>query len=185
MVGIITPSKRLSFERDYEDFRTFAIYAHGDQQYGPMPYAFHLASVENNLIFFGYKESHYRAAAWLHDVVEDTKITHDKVYQLFGAKVASMVWACTGEGLTRAERNASIIKKIQSFPEAAPVKVSDRLTNVLFGITQKSSQLNRYIDEQPAFSSWMKELMTIDKRSLQMWNYLEDTIEKAKAARHD
>jgi len=58
--------------------RDFAIQAHGDQKYGTKPYVYHLDQVAAICctIKFHYDSETLRTAAFLHDVLEDTKVTH-------------------------------------------------------------------------------------------------------------
>ena len=54
------------------------------------------------------------AAAWLHDTIEDTSVTREDIVAHFGDEVAALVWAVTGEGATRSERNQSAYAKIRA-----------------------------------------------------------------------
>lgn len=114
-----------------EKARAFAIAAHGGQLYGDRPYADHLAAVVQILRDHGYDDqSTWLAAGWLHDVIEDTPVILGDLENRFGGLVCAIVWACTGEGKTRAERNASIYAKLRTAPVAVPVKVADRIANI-------------------------------------------------------
>ena len=109
----------------------FARKQHGDQLYGNgEPYVDgHVAKVVEVLKQFEAHPIHI-AAGWLHDVIEDTPTTRQDVSRNFGEQVASLVWACTGIGGNRRERNVSIYEKIAANPEAAIVKTADRIANV-------------------------------------------------------
>lgn len=109
---------------------SFARERHAGQLYGDHPYVDgHVCYVVGILLVFGYDEV-FRAAGWLHDVIEDTPTTREEIRGRFGSTVESLVWACTGVGANRRERNASIYEKITALPEAAIVKVADRIANV-------------------------------------------------------
>lgn len=56
--------------------RTFAIEAHGEQRYGDQPYSVHLDAVAGLLEPYG---ADAQMIGYLHDVVEDTAITADRV----------------------------------------------------------------------------------------------------------
>lgn len=129
--------------------QVFAIRAHGDQKYGSGLYCDHLQAVVHILADFGYHGA-YENAGWLHDVVEDTPITGADIRKLFGDWVADAVNACTGVGRNRKERNASIYDKIARFPEAAPIKVADRIANVE-NAAPGSSHAGMYAKEAMAF----------------------------------
>lgn len=108
----------------------FAREMHEGQDYGGEPYADgHIAKVVAILADFGF-DGFYLAAGWLHDVIEDTSATKDDIDRKFGPHVGGLVWACTGEGKNRKLRNASIYQKIDACPDAAIVKVADRIANV-------------------------------------------------------
>ena len=174
----------LSVEKQWQDFRIFAIQRHGNQMYGDLPYAFHLASVEFLLIEYGFHEHDYVCSAWLHDVLEDTKTSINRVYQNYGGRVASMVYSCTGEGPDRVSRNNSIYAKLLKYPEAAPVKVADRIANVNncirnVGDARIMDKLNMYVAEWPVFRAHIRELMLDEPRKAQLWDCLENTMEKA------
>jgi len=134
-----------------ERARGAAIAMHGDQLYGDQPYRSHLYAVVQVLRDFGYGDT-YVAAGWLHDVCEDTSVSRDDVKRDFGPLVANLVWACTGEGRTRSERNDAIYDKIAAHPSAAVVKVADRVANVE-AAQVAPAHMTRYWLEARAFQS--------------------------------
>jgi hypothetical protein len=181
---VVGKQEYISVEKQWQDYRMFAIDAHGSQMYGVLPYAFHLATVEYILIEHGFHEHDYVCAAWLHDVLEDTKVKLDKIFQNYGGRVTSLVYSCTGEGPTRKERNESIYAKLLKYPEAAPIKVADRLSNVnncIKNITEPGvmDKLNMYVAEWPTFRAHVRGLMLDEPRKASLWDYLELTMEKA------
>lgn len=108
----------------------FALHHHGDQLYGDKPYVeSHLADVARIVEFYGGTDEDI-AAAWLHDVVEDTAATFEEVYARFGWHVGGIVGACTGFGDTREKRNQCIYDRIALRKHAALVKTADRIANV-------------------------------------------------------
>jgi (p)ppGpp synthase/HD superfamily hydrolase len=130
--------------------RAFAIEAHGDQRYGDRPYADHLGDVARIVAEFGGSDEQI-AAAWLHDTLEDCPtVRYPDLLKQFGRDVSDMVWACTGKGATRDERNAKIYEKIAKWPAAAIVKVADRIANVEAS-EPGSKHAERYLDEREEF----------------------------------
>jgi len=109
--------------------RRFAEAAHKDQRYGDAPYVTHLVAVRRVLADFDHAGA-LAIAAWLHDTVEDTGVTREEIETRFGAEVAGLVWAVTGVGANRKERNADAYAKIQAHPPAAILKLADRIANV-------------------------------------------------------
>lgn len=128
--------------------RRFAEERHAGQRYGDCPYLVHLDAVRCVLQDFGYGGA-LGAAAWLHDVVEDTPTSRDEVASRFGEEVASLVWAVTGIGRNRKERCSSAYEKIRAHPAAATLKLADRIANV--EASRGSRRLLMYRAEWPAF----------------------------------
>lgn len=183
-------SSHLSFEKDWMDFRVFAIRRHGEQKYGSYPYALHLAMVENYLSEFGFKEYHYQAAAWLHDVLEDTRTVLDDILNCYGGIVASIVYSVSGEGATRKERNANMYERVAKYPLAAPVKVADRISNLTISITsarhrEDVSKLKMYLNEAEEFRANIFPHIADSKRGLLLWEALESTLQKAEQTLQD
>ena len=133
-----------------EAVRAFAVCAHGEQRYGDRPYVEHLSAVVEVLEQFGFDDD-YVAAGWLHDVVEDTAATKADVEAAFGARVAKLVSAVSGGG-DRAAHVASIYEKIAAYPDAANVKLADRIANVE-ACDPGDKHFVRYGREHPGFTS--------------------------------
>lgn len=173
----------VSIEFKNNSWRTMAIAAHGSQMYGNLHYSYHLSSVENILVEHGFDDNVYRAAAWLHDVLEDTKVTYSQIVDFYGNEIAQYVFAVTGEGPNRTDRAISIFNKLRTKPEAAPVKVADRIANIAHGIaTNNTRKLSMYLKEWETFKYNVEPLMLSNKtsKSAYLWSELEDLIERAK-----
>jgi (p)ppGpp synthase/HD superfamily hydrolase len=127
----------------------FARAAHDGQKYGGRPYAWHLESVVAVLAGAGFGAD-YQAAGWLHDVSEDVGVPIAALRSRFGDRVADLVKACTGVGRNRKERNACIYERIARCPDAAIVKVADRIANVE-AAAQGSSHAEMYLKEATSF----------------------------------
>ena len=139
--------------------KAFALEAHKDQTYGDLPYDYHLKEVVKNVLGsasyknvpFGEQDS-VVAAAWLHDVVEDTDVTLNDIRDQFGGRVARIVDFCTDEpGENRKERKAKTLKKIAKAPSYAKlVKLGDRLANMRASI-ENPGMSKMYRKEFPQF----------------------------------
>jgi hypothetical protein len=112
-----------------QDARSFAFWAHREQEYNGGPYSDHLEAVHRVLVEAGF-EGAILSAAFLHDVLEDTRIETSFLADRFGGDVADLVWAVAGEGATRRERNACIYARLQEIPVAKDLKVADRVANL-------------------------------------------------------
>lgn len=123
--------------------RTFAIAAHGSQQYGNHPYVVHLDAVA--AIAANYGET-AQTVAYLHDVVEDTPVSLAEVRAHFGELIACCVAPLTDEaGATRKERKAKTYAKLATvngeLALALIVKAADRLANVQACIADNKQDL--------------------------------------------
>ena len=113
-----------------EAVRDWAIAAHGNQRYGDLPYAFHLDHVAGTARRFGLVSYFAVAAAYLHDVLEDTDKTADDVEAVVGDCTTEIVRTVTK---TKGESRKAYYDRIvlRSDPsirvDAAELKVCDRI----------------------------------------------------------
>lgn len=155
--------------------RYYATQKHHNQAYsGGLPYTHHLAKVEAVLVEYGFTEIEMRAAAWLHDVVEDTETKIKDISELFGKEVANLVGAVTNEpGPNRKTRAALTYPKIRQSDKAIALKLADRIAN----ISQEGSLVEMYRKEYPEFRHGLF-IPTKDQRILDMWKALDKWAEK-------
>ena len=113
-----------------------AVRAHAGQRrkYAPEPYVNHPARVAA-LVTVRHPDPVLIAAAWLHDVVEDTPVGLDEISRDFGPEVAAVVAGCTNadhdESLPRAEKKRRDRARLASQPVGVKrIKLCDRLDNV-------------------------------------------------------
>lgn len=102
------------------------------------------------------------AAALLHDVVEDTPITHAEIAELFGDTVAGMVYDLTdqytdpAEG-NRAERKAKERDRLSNIsPEAQTIKYADLIDNTVSIAKHDPDFARVYLKEKRALLDVMK-----------------------------
>jgi (p)ppGpp synthase/HD superfamily hydrolase len=136
-----------------ERARELALAAHGEQRYGKSPYRVHLEHVEEVVRRFAHDDL-MRAAAWLHDTVEDTALTLEEVRAAVGNEVADIVAAVTDEpGENRkARKAATLVKLAAASPAARAVKLADRIANVEATIAHGRGDLySMYAGEHAAF----------------------------------
>jgi (p)ppGpp synthase/HD superfamily hydrolase len=152
--------------------RAFAIAAHGDQTYGrgaqARPYVAHLDEVAGVLRELASPAGDVElAAAYLHDVVEDTGTTTagiEAAFARFGADVAARLAAiagfCTDEpGPNRKQRKAATYARMRGDVAAAPpwirsavqVKLADRIANLRACHRDNPSMLEMYRRESASF----------------------------------
>ncbi len=106
-----------------------AIALHGDQLYGERPYSVHLHAVWAYARDFEL-DIHQQRLAIYHDVLEDCGIAKESFAQEHGEDLAEDVWACSGEGSNRVEKQSSIKRKLLLRPSAINIKMLDRCTNM-------------------------------------------------------
>lgn len=132
--------------------RALATTAHQGQKYGTQPYMVHIEDVVRRVKQIT-TDPEVIAAAYLHDVVEDTDVPLEYITKHFGKNVARMVWAVTGTGPDRAAKMADAIEKIAQTPGSELVKSADRLSNAAASKAEKKMKLyNRYRDEHTNLS---------------------------------
>ncbi len=116
----------------------FATAAHGatgqKRKYTEEPYVVHLREVAGLVAAHGGDEAMI-AAAWLHDVVEDTAITLDEIEAHFGADVAALVFALTDvsrpeDGNRAARKELDRLHTNKAPPRAKTIKLADIISNI-------------------------------------------------------
>jgi (p)ppGpp synthase/HD superfamily hydrolase len=149
--------------------REFAENAHGKQRYGDAPYVTHLGAVRAVLSDFGVGGD-VAVAAWLHDVLEDTTVTRETLELVFGKGVTDLVWAVTGVGETRKERNSNVYGKLEASAGGRLLKLADRIANVEASAKNRE-KLSMYRAEHPRFRA-----AVYDGFNLGMWKRLEKAL---------
>lgn len=146
--------------------RLFALAAHSavDQRrkYTNEPYIVHLAAVAS-LVKSVASSSEMVAAAWLHDVVEDTKITLEIIADEFGREVGNYVYWLTDFSKPE-DGNREIRKQIDRehialapFP-AQTIKVADLIDNTRTIVARDPNFARTYLREK-------RQVLTVLKRA--------------------
>ena len=153
----------------------FAERAHGLQKYGDLPYTEHLHDVFSTLLEFGwYDDDDLLAAAYLHDVLEDTSTTVAELEAQFGMPVAALVEMVTNEpGRNRAERHAKTYPKIRG-AETIALKLADRISNARCAAKNRPDLLLMYRAEYPEFQVALRHQST--NAHAGMWAALDDLL---------
>jgi len=140
------------------DAEMFACGAHLGQKHGERPYISHPRDVVRILRRIGCEDQEVLAAAYLHDVIEDTPASYQDIKQLFGKRVAEIVWSVTDElGRNRKERKERTWPKIFASKEGTLLKLADLAANVEDAILNGSKLLQMYVKEWSAIYSGYKE----------------------------
>ena len=176
--------------------RTIATKAHDGQSYGHEPYTCHLehtVSTVGSWIPYTDRTATLLAAAWLHDVPEDTTTTIEHLRAMFPEDVCDLVDACTdGDGKTRKEKKERPYTLIPKVRNSIVVKLADRLANVeaaiseikdlsapssecpLSEVDRRRGILNMYRKEYPEFADRLRHSVTdFEDDVVMMWGHLE------------
>jgi (p)ppGpp synthase/HD superfamily hydrolase len=161
--------------------REFALCAHGEQRYGAalqdggealLPYSVHLDNVAEIAYAFGLSVT-VEAAAYLHDVLEDTRVTREQLVAEFGAEIAALVEAVTDKpGVNRAARHAATYPTLKLNAEAVALKLCDRIANAQAAFQNNPGLFKMYRKEHAAFGA---ALRTEGQWEL-IWEYLDNLI---------
>jgi (p)ppGpp synthase/HD superfamily hydrolase len=157
---------------------------HKYQVYGEdQPYMIHLLDVVNALIEFGHDDPVILAAAWLHDIIEDTPVNYYFVQDAVGARVAEIVFALTDElGRSRKDRKKLTIPKLCEYTDnngdgALTVKLADWIANVRECYRGDPKKLQMYQKDWEEFVTTLRNLD--DDGNLEpMWEELEQLLTK-------
>lgn len=134
--------------------RAFAKRRHGDQRrkYDNTPYWHHLRNVAGIVEAFGGSEVMI-AAAWAHDLVEDTDVTLDEVTAVLGFEVRTLVYYLSdlsrpedGNRETRKAIDRSHIKSAP--PEAQTIKLADLIDNTASIVQHDKNFARVYLAEK-------------------------------------
>jgi (p)ppGpp synthase/HD superfamily hydrolase len=109
-------------------------------------------------------------AIWLHDVMEDCRVSYGELVREFNVEIAEIVYALTNEiARSRSEMSDLTYPKIRALGAAAIfVKLCDRISNTEASINHPDGYHGMYKREFPKFK---KHLRTDDWG--QMWSDLE------------
>jgi len=164
------------------DAESFATMAHKGQKYGDEDFIVHPRKVVD--ILAKYKEYYtpydYKVlvdAAWLHDVLEDTKFTWGDIQKQFGEGVCRLVYAVTNEyGENRKEKWENTCSKVLDHPLAVHLKLIDRIANVQSAVVNGKFR-RMYLREHKDF---VLSLMSTIVRVPHLWCLYFDTIERLR-----
>lgn len=158
----------------------YAAYLHEavNHYYSGQPYSVHLEMVYNYAYQFRYlldpsNRETALAAAFCHDLIEDTRETYNDVKSATNEAIAEVVYALTNEkGKNRKERaNEKYYQGIRENEIAVFVKICDRLANVKFSKDTESKMFAVYKKEHWDFKNI---LYTIEFKD--MWIELDNLI---------
>jgi (p)ppGpp synthase/HD superfamily hydrolase len=143
-----------------ELIKEFAIRSHNNvnHKYGVYSYSFHLKMVVDvaNKFINTIPEKDREivlSACWLHDTIEDCRLTYNDVKEVSNTKVAEIVFALSNEkGKNRKERaNDKYYDGIREVEYATFVKLCDRIANIKHSKKERSRMFEVYKKENENF----------------------------------
>lgn len=145
-----------------------------------LPYSFHLRMVVKACHDFiklvpEDKRHIVVAAGFLHDSIEDARLTYNDVKSATNKDVAEIVRAVTnyGRGRDRDERMPDFVyEDIRNTEFATFVKLCDRIANVQYSKMTGSSMFKKYSKEQEHF----KSKLFVEGELTEMWDYLDGIL---------
>lgn len=103
------------------------------------------------------------AAAWLHDVVEDTKLPHEQIIDACGVQTYYLVLELTNPSKQLLKANRQLKKEVDRYhiervsSEAKLIKLIDRTDNLCESLTAPESFRKKYIPESDALVLILKD----------------------------
>lgn len=150
------------------------VFSDKGQTYGLDPYVKHLRDVYDVLLRFDVTDRNMLTAAFLHDILEDTEVSHQTLVDLFGIAVVDLVWAVTDEpGASRKARKEATYPKIRSEPGAVQLKLADRIANIENSLrTGEMRMFRMYRKEHLDFTKALRVIGEYDD----MWDHLAKLV---------
>lgn len=143
----------MSLSTDVKMARDLATSAHlGAVDKAGAPYILHPERVANRL-----NSPEEKVVAWLHDVVEDTDVTIEKIAEMFGYDTAKVVDAITHR---KGESWTDYLCRVKGNKIATSVKISDLIDNSNLSRLKKITK--RDIDRSAKYHRALIFLMEID-----------------------
>lgn len=166
-----------------DEARKFATRAHADQgqrrKYTDQPYIIHPAAVASMVGAVGGDECSV-AAAWLHDVLEDTSTSRREIYCKFGKEVWGLVLELTAvskpsDGNRRARKLKDLLHLSHATPRAMTIKLADIIDNLPSVLLHAPDFAKVYVEEKRA------ELGVLTAGNVVLWRIANRIVSKYDA----
>lgn len=143
------------------EVRQIAVTGHEGQEYDNQPYTVHLDDVVGVMAEFGYSNDTLVQLGLLHDIVEDTDMTADRLRELGVDEliVLAVLFLSDEDGHNRKTRKANTYKRVrldidaggEHIPIGLAVKWADRIANLRASTRSNPGLLKMYRKEWEAF----------------------------------
>jgi (p)ppGpp synthase/HD superfamily hydrolase len=157
-------------------FATAAHYAIGQvRKYTNEPYIEHPKRVAELVQSVNGHSWHMVAAAWLHDVVEDTKVPLSVITDIFGGAVGMMVMHLTNVPLSEGNRKTRFDLNLQKLSlasdETKTIKLADLIDNTASIVRHDRSFATVYLTEKE------KTLEVLKGGDLMLWRRAQRVLQ--------
>lgn len=159
----------------------FALQRHGKQAHGSLKIGDHLRDVVDNVRKHYDPHVNYSdpeeviAAAWMHDIIEDTDTDLDDIEPMFGERVGTIVGLLTDkQGRNRLERHLYTYHMIRTDPDALLIKLCDRRHNQARSIKHGEHWLAMYLKE----FTYFKFALWTPHKFVALWDELDAQFEE-------
>ena len=162
----------------------YASAAHGavgqKRKYTGEPYIVHPAEVVGILRVAGVFSPDMLAAAWLHDVLEDTRVTQSDLLQVFGPVVAALVNQLTDvskpwDGNREARKRIDREHTARACPEAKSIKLADLISNTRSIVEHDRNFARVYLKEKALLLEVLR-----DCSHPALWTQANELLEESK-----
>ena len=165
-----------------ENARAFSIGAHEaiqqKRKYTGEPYYMHPMAV-GSIVWGAYGDENMLAAAYLHDVVEDTGVTLSTIENLFGEDIATLVSGLTdvsksSDGNREERKRIDREHTAQQSPRCKTIKLADLIHNSQSILEHDRDFAKIYIKEKELLLDVLKE------GDSKLWNIANEIVQGAK-----
>ena len=159
---------------ELESAALLALTHHSGMMYGDAPYTDHLYEVLKEVSELRPEDNEMQVAALLHDAVEDTTLGLEAIWTRYGDRVTNLIDAVTSCRGSRNDRHKFMIRSLQKYPDAIPLKLADRVCNVRNCWESKNTLLFAYHRE---YRDMRTELMPISgPECAKVWQELDNML---------
>ncbi len=151
------------------EYATQVAKAKHKNMYGYRPYIYHLNHVTEIAKMHLFKDD-ILVSCMLHDILEDTDMKYVNILSQFGRDVAATVFAVTGQGANRVQRNEDMYRKTKGNYAATVVKLCDRIANLTISIEEGNEHLiDMYMKEHAMFVIELIPYEYFDDKIINLW----------------
>jgi guanosine-3',5'-bis(diphosphate) 3'-pyrophosphohydrolase len=154
------------------------------RKFGNIPYIVHPEAVAE-IVSQVTDDTEVLAAAWLHDIVEDTKVSVNDIERAFNTRIAKIVWEVSkiSDGCI-CDRNTKVVMNCIHYGNGSKdskiIKIADAIHNLPTMIRDNPKFAPRYISEKKLLLHYIKDghplLASIVYKIVEDYERLDPTV---------